>query len=90
MSVTLQVTPAAGEGAEATAAMMLLGVLEAMVVTTTVTTPMEEMITKATTTAMAALLKATMAMVAMEATLLVVSLPQCTQFTHPTLSQQHE
>ena len=48
-------------------AKMLLG---AMVVTTMVTTPMEEMTTKATIMAMAALLKATMAMGAM---VLVVS-----------------
>ena len=51
---------------------MLLG---AMVVTTMVTTPMEEMITEATIMAMAALLKATMAMVAM---VLVVGLSHCT------------
>lgn len=59
------------EGAEAT---MLLVALGAMVVIKMGTTPMEEMITKATTMAMVEMLKATMAMVDMEAMLLVVRL----------------
>ena len=68
MSAALQATTAAVKGL----ATMLLVVLEAMVVTTMVTMPTEETITEATTTAMAALLKATTAMAAMEATLVVV------------------
>ena len=60
--------------------MPLLEAMGATVVTTTVTMPMEEVATVVTTVAMAALLKATMAMVAMEAALLVVSL--CTVHGH--------
>ena len=53
---------------------MLLVALGAMVVIKMGTTPMEEMITKATTMAMVEMLKATIAMVDMEAMLLVVRL----------------
>ena len=56
-------------------AMMLLG---AMVVTIMVTTPMVETVTEATVMAMAALLKATMVMVATEVMVLVVHLSRCT------------
>ena len=56
--------------------MMLQVALAAMVVTTMGTTPMEEMITKATIMATVAMLKATMEMAAREAMLLVVSLLQ--------------
>ena len=58
--------------------MLLLVAMGVMVVTTMATTPMEETTTQAMTVAMAALLKATMAMVAMEAMLSVVShVPDC-------------
>ena len=60
------------DGEEAVA-MLPLVAMGAMVVVATVTTPMEETTTVATTVAMAALPEATMAMVAEEAMLSVVS-----------------
>ena len=56
--------------------MMLQVALAAMAVITMVTMPMEEMITEATTMVMVEMLKATMAMAAWEAMLLVVSFLQ--------------
>ena len=58
----------------ATVAMLLLVVLGVMVVTTMATMPMEDASTQATSVVMAALLQATMVMVAMEVLPLVVSL----------------
>ena len=74
--VALQVTTTAKEEAEVEAAveMLLLVAMGATAATTIATTPMEETGTGVTTVVMAALLKATMAMVAREATLLVVSI----------------
>ena len=70
--VVLQVTRrSAIKGARAT---LLLVAMVVMVVTTTATMQMEAITTVATTVATAAVPQATMAMVAMEATLKVVSL----------------
>ena len=59
-------------------AIPLLEAMGAMVVTTMVIMPMEEVATVATTVATVVLLQATMATVAMETALLVVSLLYCT------------
>ena len=61
----------------AAVAMLLLVAMGAMVAATMVTMPMEEVATVATSVAMVVLPKATTAMVAMEALLLVVSSLQC-------------
>ena len=68
------------DGEEAVA-MLPLVAMGATVVAATVTTPMEETTTVATTVAMAALPQATMAMVAEEAMLSVVSVKRFTAMT---------
>ena len=77
------------DGAEAAAAMLRLVAMGVMVVTTMVTTPMEETTTVATTVATVALPQASMEMVAMEATLLVVSVETVTSAASMGLGARH-